>query len=341
MRRAASARTNGVIRREHGQALVLLAVGLVGFCGLVGMSIDVGQVVFTKTDVQKAADAAALAGSQDLPNSTVNATNDANTYASDNGGTVSAITFGANNTTITVTATRHVAYTFLKVLGLEGIDVSESATAKATQVTITGYSWSAVAPFVIWGGAQQYPLSADQSCSYHTCVGSSYTFWSNTWLKDSGTPIAPDWTASNSNNFKGDVQHGAGPASNEIGDYFSDGGNGSAVSPAVGSILVVPVVDKASDGSSSRQFHIAAWVMIQVDAGCNKGGNQPCSGTVLSPATTIPPAGYDGNGSVPPPSDLTYTSTTNQLISRRLRSPPAVKENGMQPDRTWSEDAAA
>jgi Flp pilus assembly protein TadG len=305
------------ISNEDGQALILFTAGLVLFCGLVGMSIDVGQIVFTRTDVQKIADASSLAGSQDLPGSTTNAQTSADQYASKNGASSTVVTFGSSNTTITVKATRHVDYTFLKVLGMSGRDVSASATAKATQINITGYSWTApaVAPFVIWGGAQLHTSPADnkQGCTYHTCVGNSYTFWSNQWLKDSGTPIAPSWTAANSNNFKGDVQHGAG--SNEIGDFFSDGGNGSAVTPVPGSIIVVPVVDQGSDGSSSRQFHIAAWVVIRVDANCNKGGNQPCKGTVLSPATTTPPAGYDGNGSVAPPSSLTYTSTTTRLIA--------------------------
>ena len=301
--------------REGGQALVLFAAGLVGFCALVGLSVDVGQLVFTRTDVQKIADASALAGSQDLPKSTANATASANTYAAKNGASSTVVTFGNSNTTITVQATRHVNYTFLRVLGLSGHDVSASATAKATQTTITGYQWSAVAPFVIWGGSQQKPVKADKDCDFHTCEGKSYAFWSNQWLKDSGTPTTPDWTASNSNNFKGDVNHGDGAGSNEIGDFFSDGGNGSVQAPAAGSIIVVPVVDKAKDGSSNRQFHIAAWVVIKVDAGCTKGGNQPCTGTVMSPATTEAPAGYDGNGNVQPPDDLTYTSTETRLIS--------------------------
>src|SRR4029077_1073660 len=121
-------------------------------------------------------------------------------------------------------------------------------------------------PFVIWGGKRQKEVHQGDTgpgCTYHTCVGSSYTFWSNQWLKDSGTPLAPDWTASNSNNFKGDVNHGAGAPYNEIGDFFSDGGNGSAVAPAVNSIIVVPLVDKASDGSNNRQFHIVAWLVIK------------------------------------------------------------------------------
>lgn len=312
------AKLRGLIRRmtgaEQGQVLILFAAGLVGICGFVGMSVDVGHLVFTRTDLQKIADAAALAGSQDLPDSTANATTSANLYAAKNGAATTAISFSNSNSTITVKATRHVDYTFLKVLGLKGGDVNATARASINKVNVTGYTWNATAPFVIWGGDQANPVAADKNCSYHTCVGKSYTFWSNQWLKDSGTPIAPGWTASNSNNFKGDVEHGAGAQANEIGDFFTDGGNGSAVAPVVGSTIVVPVVDKAGDGSNSRQFHIAAWVVIKVDAGCDKGGNKPCKGTILSPATTKPPPGYDGSGTVAPPGGLTYTSVETRLV---------------------------
>jgi Putative Flp pilus-assembly TadE/G-like len=48
--------------REDGQALVLFAAGLVAFLGLVGLSVDVGHRLWARTDQQKAADAAAVAG---------------------------------------------------------------------------------------------------------------------------------------------------------------------------------------------------------------------------------------------------------------------------------------
>ena len=310
-------------REEGGQVLILFAGGLVAFLGIVGLSIDVGQLMYTKTDLQKLADASALAGAQDLPLSTANATTAANAYSTKNGGATTAITFGIANSTITVKATRHVDYMFLRVVGLTGHDVSAAATAKAIPVVVTGYKWNAIAPFVIWGGPQAKPPPGNASCkdAFHTCVGKSYTFWSNAWRRDSGdpssTPTQPGWTVIDpSNNFKGVVNHGAGdPALNQIGDFFTDGGNGSAVAPADGSIIVVPVVDRASGGSSSRQFHIAAWVIIRVDPGCTKGGSQPCTGTVLNPATTTPPAGYVGGGAVAPPPVLTYTTTDTRLIS--------------------------
>ena len=117
---------------ERGQALVLFAGGLAVFCGFVGMSIDIGHVWATRTDLQKSADAAAMAGSQDLP-TTSTALSVANSYVASNstGGTTAAVVFSqtyAANDTIQVTTTRHVDYTFLRAVGLTGTDVT--ATAK-------------------------------------------------------------------------------------------------------------------------------------------------------------------------------------------------------------------
>ena len=297
---------------EEAQALVLFAGGLVAFCGLVGMSIDIGHLVFTKTDVQKIADASALAGVQELPGSTANATTSATTYAAKNGSSTNTILFGAGNSTITVTATRHVNYLFLKVLGFSGKDVSASATAKAVQKTITGYAWTNIAPFVIWGGGRQSEVHpGDGGCPLHTCMGKSYTFLNTGWMGASGNPTAPDWTASGSNNFKGDIDHGAGSPVSQIGDFFSDGGLGNVTVPTVGTTIVIPIVDKASGNSNNRQFHIAAWAIVLVDAGCKK---QSCTGTLQSTSIT-PPAGWDTSGPVQPPLSLAYKGTTSQLIA--------------------------
>src|SRR5690606_28114924 len=122
----------GSIGRPDGQALALFAVGITVFCGFVGMSVDVGQIVLTRTDLQKTSDAAALAGAQDLP-MTVEAENAALEYVQRNAGhdTTAEVKFGythVGNDTITVESTRKVNFTFLRLIGLEGTDVSADAT---------------------------------------------------------------------------------------------------------------------------------------------------------------------------------------------------------------------
>ncbi len=127
--------TRSLWNNERGQSLVLFAAGLAAFCGLVGMAVDIGQVVYTRTDLQKVADAAAMAGAQDLPSAS-GATYSANSFVAQNGdedttATVSISQSYSSNDTITVTARKRVNYTFLKVIGLGGADVTASASARA------------------------------------------------------------------------------------------------------------------------------------------------------------------------------------------------------------------
>lgn len=315
--------THHVVRRavrpgsESGQVLVLWAFALVAFCGLIGMTVDIGQVVWRKTDMQKAADAAALAASQDLNGtasgaSTAIATADAwlvkNGYASASC-RPNCASVPSPYDTITVDLSTTVSYFFLPVVGVNSGTPSVSARAMGTPGAVaTGYAWSSpsVAPFTIWGGSRQTEVNpGDHSCALHVCIGKSYTFLDTGWMAASGEPTAPDWTASGSNNFKGDVDHGAGAPVNNVGDFVSGGGLGSVTAPSDGEILVIPIVDKASGGSNARTFHIAAWAVVRVDTGCRK---QHCSGTVLDPSTTTPPDGFVTTGSVQPPSSLAYKS---------------------------------
>lgn len=47
---------------ERGQVLIIFAIGLPAFIGLAGLSIDVGNLLYTRTHMQSVADSAALAG---------------------------------------------------------------------------------------------------------------------------------------------------------------------------------------------------------------------------------------------------------------------------------------
>jgi hypothetical protein len=60
-------RFHSAARDESGQVLVLAALLLSGMLGMAGLSIDVGSVAKTRHDLQNAADAAVLAGVQELP----------------------------------------------------------------------------------------------------------------------------------------------------------------------------------------------------------------------------------------------------------------------------------
>ncbi len=122
-----------LLKNNSGQAMVLFALVFVALCGFAAIAIDVGSVAVEKTDLQDAADAAALGGAQDLP-SAANAKSAAVYYAGQNGvqasETAATSPYNGDSKKIEVVCTRTVEYTFARVLGFTSIDLSARAVAE-------------------------------------------------------------------------------------------------------------------------------------------------------------------------------------------------------------------
>lgn len=73
-----------VVGEEKGSVMIMVVLALVVLIGFIGLVIDGGSLYLTKSRLQNAADAAALAGAQDLPTAGT-AANVAVTYAGNNG----------------------------------------------------------------------------------------------------------------------------------------------------------------------------------------------------------------------------------------------------------------
>ncbi|MCM3765803.1 pilus assembly protein TadG-related protein [Neobacillus niacini] len=119
---------------EKGQSLVLIAVMLAVLIGFAGVAIDGGRLYATKSDLQKAADAAALAGAQELPNASTSRIS-AEAYAKENGVKQAEITsinssYQGDTTKIEVNLTRKVSFTFARVLGFTSTDIPARAVAQ-------------------------------------------------------------------------------------------------------------------------------------------------------------------------------------------------------------------
>ncbi len=319
--------------QERGQALVLFAGGLAVFLALVGMSIDVGQVVHARTDLQKMADAAAFAGAQELPVPGA-ANSEALKYVAANGSSscssdcVVITTMKEANDTITVTTKRRVNYSFLRVLGLSGYDVK--ARAKVTSRWATGYEIDDqdVFPYGVWGDMGAGP---NGNCPYGLCAGEEVPYRSNAYADDAvGNPgDNPHWKV-NSNKFKGYFHAGTDIIQMNPNEWqtFSYGGNaqgtdlGDARLQALhdhyvsGKPIILPVIGAARDcGGNGEdpcvmpttgqnvegvQFKVIAWVALELT-------NDPLvtdpafawEGTVV--AHYASPSGESGGGQVPPP----------------------------------------
>lgn len=129
-----------ILKEETGQAMVLFAVAAVVLFGMAGFAIDIGKVAMQKSEMQNAADAAALAGAQDLLDS--GAENTAQVYAELNGVSEADIEINPTNTDpkkIEVVCTRTIQYSFARILGFTDTTVETRAVAGLSGVnSVTG-----------------------------------------------------------------------------------------------------------------------------------------------------------------------------------------------------------
>jgi Flp pilus assembly protein TadG len=121
-----------IMKYESGQILIFVAIALVGLLALTVLIIDVGGKNLAKTELQSAADAAALAGARNLPDNPTLAISDATAYAIANGLSADTltITIAADNKSITVKDSRTAPSFFARYLGVSTSTVEADATAK-------------------------------------------------------------------------------------------------------------------------------------------------------------------------------------------------------------------
>jgi hypothetical protein len=123
-------------RSERGQSLVIVLIFMTALIGMAAAVIDVGSWYRTDRKLQANADAAALAGAQELPESKAAAELAALTWADKNDGGVEPknVRFRSTvvpNDTIEVTAERPAPGFFAKLFGFDSVEVRAKAAARA------------------------------------------------------------------------------------------------------------------------------------------------------------------------------------------------------------------
>lgn len=124
-----------LVTNEDGQVMILFALVLVVLMGFAALTVDVGSMTLTKTKLQTAADAAALAGAQDLKNA--NYDNTVISYAKLNGVPETDISVNPTNTDpmkLEVVCTRNVKHTFARVLGFTDTTLMARAVVSVSAV---------------------------------------------------------------------------------------------------------------------------------------------------------------------------------------------------------------
>lgn len=136
--------------KERGQAVVLTVVSLAVMLGMCALVLDVGAWFRTDRQLQATADAAALAGAQELPKNPGAAQSVALDYADRNGGNVASAdvvvtkTFNPNDT-ISVKAAKTDVGVFSQLLGIDTANISAGAKARVDSPLRVRY----VAPMVV------------------------------------------------------------------------------------------------------------------------------------------------------------------------------------------------
>jgi Flp pilus assembly protein TadG len=125
------------LKNENGVVAIFVALALVALIGIAAYVVDTGSLYQTRRSMQKAADAAALAGAQELPGSPNNAVQVAISYAGMHGETISSSnvsiqsTFVANDTIRVTVSNPNKATFFAGIFGINSVLVGATATAMA------------------------------------------------------------------------------------------------------------------------------------------------------------------------------------------------------------------
>jgi Flp pilus assembly protein TadG len=213
------------VQTERGSTLFIVAASLVALLLLAGLAIDLGWLYVGRTEAQRAADAAALAGAEQFVSSTFTSggvTQGEVTTLADNAAVTTAelnkvggqtlvatdITAGppdfsrSGNPLITVQVTKSLPTFFMKIFGWNTITVGASATAEAYDPGRTGtgptFCASCLKPFLVpncdpdhtVSGSSASANSLCETASGKTCSSSS-TDCQSYFLNSSGTPVNP------------------------------------------------------------------------------------------------------------------------------------------------------
>ncbi|MGF7185898.1 hypothetical protein GGQ84_001991 [Desulfitispora alkaliphila] len=130
------------LKEEKGSAMVLVAMGMVALLGFTALVTDVGLLHTTRVKLVNSADAAVLAGAQELPGEPIKAYEVAEEYLYYNDkGDHYHISLNNQNTEIEVSLEKEVQFLFAPVLGISSSNVY--AMSKGMVGSLSGYMGAA------------------------------------------------------------------------------------------------------------------------------------------------------------------------------------------------------
>ena len=249
------------LRNEGGQAAVLTVLFLVTLMGAIAMVLDVGSWFRAQRATQSAADAAALAGAQALPDSTGTSSALASQYLASNGGGAGEFnwtTTNIANDTLSVKVTREADGVFAKLFGINSVEVHAKAIARSGNPDSARYA----APIAV---DRAHPLL---NCHPRPCFNQETTLdlqktgpgafrLLNLDQSHGGTGGKVDygWIVNGYDGYMPLGWYGSDP-----GSAFNDKKFKEAMSLRVGDELLFPVYDAVQGSGANFDYHVIGWV---------------------------------------------------------------------------------
>lgn len=261
-------------RDEKGQAMVLTVLFLTVLLGCAALVLDVGSWFREQRGAQAAADAAALAGAQALPESTATSSALAAQYLAANGGGTGEFAWSSDRApsdTITVKVRRDAPGVFAKLFGIDSVDVGATARARSGSIDRARYA----APIAV---DRAHPLL---NCSPRPCFNQATTLdlqktgpgafrLLNLDLSKggSGGQITAGWILRGFDGYMPLGWYGSDP-----GAAFNDQKVREALDIRIGDELLFPVYDRIRGGGANFEYRVVGWVGFVV-TGFKSQGNK-------------------------------------------------------------------
>jgi Flp pilus assembly protein TadG len=252
---------------QRGQAFVLTTIALVMCCGMAALVLDVGNWFRDKRRLQGTADAAALAGAQQLPTSASGAQTMALNYANRNGGDVAGADIVVSSAfqpddTIEVTARRTDPGIFSKAIGITGADITAHAKARVGPPAQA----LAVAPMVVYcdhplikncNNNHMPQFGVNTSMDYDP-MGAPGAFGMLNLDGTNGTVGASKEAAWITSGF--DQYLNLGMYQSDPGAKFSSNNIQSALTGRLNTVLLFPVFKTLTGTGQNAQYDIIGWI---------------------------------------------------------------------------------
>lgn len=159
------------LTNSEGQVAVIVALLIISFVGMTALVVDMGSLYEDRRSLQSAADAAALAGAQELPISSSKATQVATDYISKNRADIDSINIEIGSTLATDDTIKVTVYNPDSPISFGGIYGLNSANVAATATAMVGSAggYKGLVPWYLiqggWAPGADYSLYEDKTGS--------------------------------------------------------------------------------------------------------------------------------------------------------------------------------